>query len=435
MARPRWPESPFPAASVVTGGDFADREDEIALLRQELREGGRVFLLAYRRYGKSCLIHETFRRLQAEDRLITVYVDLYRATSEREFWELFTNAVLSASRSPSQQAVQWVTSLFRFRPTFSVDPQTQMPTVTFDAARTPAALSEVRNAALELPAVVARKRGVPVVVALDEFQEIRTLDGPRLEKLMRGAFQTHRGVGYLFAGSKPHVLRRMAEEPDAPFYRFGRLVELGPIPGKAWTPYLVERFRRGKITVAADALTAIYAVTDGIPYYVIRLCRLLWVRGLRSARLEAADVQEAFGGLVAEAGELCSQTWDGLPLSQRRVLVALGEGRGQEVFSEAVRHAYEIGPSSTVARSLDRLVELGLVAREGGRTSRRYRIVDPLLAAWVRRQRPVAPVDREGVALRPVTRTTRKRRRRGTRGESMSDDRTSGRGASGDRAR
>jgi len=411
MTRPRWPESPFPAAAVVTGADFADREDEIALLRQELREGGRVFLLAYRRYGKSCLIHETFRRLQAEDRLITVYVDLYRATSEREFWELFTNAVLSASRSPSQQALEWVTSLFRFRPTFSVDPQTQMPTVTFDAARTPAALAEVRNAALELPAVVARKRGARVVVALDEFQEIRTLDGPRLEKLMRGAFQTHRGVGYLFAGSKPHVLRRMAEEPDAPFYRFGRLVELGPIPEEAWTPYLVGRFRRGKITVAADALTSIYEVTGGIPYYVIRLCRLLWVRGVRSARLEAVDVQEAFGELVAEAGDLCSHTWDGLPLSQRRVLVALGEGRGQEVFSEAVRSAYEIGPSSTVARSLDRLVELGLVAREGGRTSRRYRIVDPLLAAWVRRQRGVAAGDREEVARRPVTRTARKRPR------------------------
>ena len=202
---------------------------------------------------------------------------------------------------------------------------------------------------------------------------------------MRGAFQAHRGVGYLFAGSKPHVLRRMAEEPDAPFYRFARLIELGPIPERAWTPYLVGRFRRGKITVAADALTTIDAVTGGIPYYVIRLCRLLWVRGLRSARLAAVDVQEAFEELVAEAGDLCSQTWDGLPLSQRRVLVALAEGRGHEVFSEAIRSAYEIGPSSTVARSLDRLVELGLVAREGGRTSRRYRIVDPLLAAWVRR--------------------------------------------------
>ena len=30
----------------------------MALLREELRQGGRVFLLAYRRFGKSCLAQE-----------------------------------------------------------------------------------------------------------------------------------------------------------------------------------------------------------------------------------------------------------------------------------------------------------------------------------------------------------------------------------------
>ena len=59
-----------------------------------------MFLLAYRRFGKSCLIHETLRQLEASDHALTAYVDLYRANSERELWELFANALLAASRSP-----------------------------------------------------------------------------------------------------------------------------------------------------------------------------------------------------------------------------------------------------------------------------------------------------------------------------------------------
>ena len=83
----------------MSGDDFADRRDEAALLREQLRDGGRVFLLAYRRFGKTCLIHETLRQLQAMTTR-TAYVDLYRANSERELWELFANSLLVASRSP-----------------------------------------------------------------------------------------------------------------------------------------------------------------------------------------------------------------------------------------------------------------------------------------------------------------------------------------------
>lgn len=109
MARRPPPENPFHAGTIVTGDDFADRQDEVALLRDELRQGGRVFLLAYRRFGKSCLIHETLRQLDVHDRALTAYVDLYRANSERELWGLFANALLTASRSSVTRPVEWVT--------------------------------------------------------------------------------------------------------------------------------------------------------------------------------------------------------------------------------------------------------------------------------------------------------------------------------------
>src|SRR5437016_5300233 len=81
---------------------------------------------------------------------------------------------------------------------------------------------------------------------------------------MRAAFQQHRQVGYVFAGSKPHLLRRMAEDPNAAFYRFGRRLELGPIPADAWFAYLKPRFGKGRIEVSRGSLRRIVELAEGV---------------------------------------------------------------------------------------------------------------------------------------------------------------------------
>src|SRR5262249_30901531 len=107
---------------------------------------------------------------------------------------------------------------------------------------------------------------------------------------------------------------------------------------------------------------------------------------------------------------------------QRRTLTAVAEG--DAVFSERVRTAYELGPSSILARSLDRLRELSFVARERTRDSAavRYRVVDPFLRAWVLRGRPPGPggasqaqpqgTPPPGGAASPLSRRSARTRRR-----------------------
>jgi hypothetical protein len=158
----------------------------------------------------------------------------------------------------------------------------------------------------------------------------------------------------------------------------------------------------------------------------MRLCRALWSRGVRTGRLSEADVRDAFNDLVAEGDQLFAEAWDALTLVQRRTLTVVAEGdavvaEGGAVFSERVRHAYELGPSSTLARSLARLRELSFVAREHApdRGGFRYRIVDPLLRAWVPRGRPrvtgigsreeATPEATPGRGVRTVGRSTKQK--------------------------
>jgi len=414
-------DNPFAIGTLVTGDEFADRDDELRLLEDELPTGGRIFLLAYRRYGKSCLVREALRRLEKNAGAITAYVDLYRASSEREFWELVINQLVAGSREPVKRVVDWLKSLGgSLRPTFSVDQQSGVPTVTLGPGATSAELGRLRERALALPGEIAARRRGPVILAFDEFQEIQAFDGGRLEKQMRAAFQQHRHVGYVFAGSKPHLLRRMAEDPQAPLYRFGRRLDLGPIHADAWFDYLKPRFGKGSIEISADALRRIVELTEGIPYYVMRVCRLLWLRGLRRRIVDFNEVDAAFDEIIDEAGDIFAPTWEELTLAQRRTAAALAAGRGNEIYAEVVRKAYELGAPSSVARSLERLRDLGLVGHEGPTTpGARYRIVDPVMVAWVRRQRPTDQTvsdaaatiaDEEGGAQRkPMRRRNRRR--------------------------
>jgi hypothetical protein len=152
----------------------------------------------------------------------------------------------------------------------------------------------------------------------------------------------------------------------------------------------------------------------------MRVCRLLWPRGHRRRFIDVNEVDAAFGEIVDEAADVFAPTWEELTLAQRRTAAALAESRGNEIFAEVVRKAYELGAPSSVARSLERLRDLGLVGHEGPTaTGARYRIVDPVFVTWVRRQRPRDLTASDARATTPAQprasqpkRTRRRRRKR-----------------------
>ena len=66
-------------ANWVDGDRFFDREAELALLSERVRNGHHTLLTAQRRMGKTSLVRELLRRLKKEGRFRTVFVDLERA--------------------------------------------------------------------------------------------------------------------------------------------------------------------------------------------------------------------------------------------------------------------------------------------------------------------------------------------------------------------
>ena len=63
-------------ANWVDGDRFFDREAELAVLTERVRNGHHTLLTAQRRMGKTSLVRELLRRLKDEGRFRTVFVDV-----------------------------------------------------------------------------------------------------------------------------------------------------------------------------------------------------------------------------------------------------------------------------------------------------------------------------------------------------------------------
>jgi len=372
-------QNPFRFGSVVSGEDFADRRAELAELGRELRDGQHLFLLSPRRYGKTSLILTLLDRLRRQG-ILVAYVDVFRTTTPTQLLELMAQTVLRAAESQPERLLRLATELLgRLRPQVGADSRGK-PTLSLDIGTSPRSALALQEEVLTLPEQLALKRKSRLVLVFDEFQEVQRFPRANLEKAMRSHFQTHRHVSYLFAGSRESTLRDMATRERSPFYKFGRLVSLGPIPPQEFAPFLQARFSRGGLRLTADVVDAILAAADDVPYNVQRLCHQVWaLRAGRAAHVTERDIREAIAGILEQDAPHLGAAWERLSLHQRQVLQAIARSGGQKVFGREFLAAHRLGSHSSVQTSLRLLLKDQVLFKANGE----YRFADPFFREWV----------------------------------------------------
>lgn len=372
-------QNPFKFGSVVTGGDFADRRRELAELARELMEGQHLFLLSPRRYGKTSLILAALESLGSRGAL-AAYVDTFRTTTPVQLLELMAQAVLRAAESRPERLLRLAMELLgRLHPQVGAD-ATGKPTLSLDIGTSPRSVLALQEEVLALPERLAEKRKRRLVIAFDEFQEMQRFPGAGLEKAMRSHFQHHRRVSYLFAGSRQSVLQDMATRERSPFYKFGRVMSLGPIPQGEFSPFLEARFKRGRLGVSVDVLAAILSTADDVPYNVQRLCHQLWdMLAGKADRITEGDIGRAIAIILDQDAPYFSTAWDRLSLHQRQVLQAVARAGGRNVFASDFLTVHRLGSHSSVQTSLRQLLKEQILLKVNGE----YRIADSFFREWI----------------------------------------------------
>src|SRR5207248_5059719 len=111
------------------------------------------------------------------------------------------------------------------------------PSVEFSPLALPQDQDRAIEQLLSIPEQFAQERKRRVVVMLDEFQEIVTLDAA-LPAVLRSVIQAQKQVSYVFLGSRRHLLTEVFTGRNEPLYRSARPLSLGPIQAADFRRYI-----------------------------------------------------------------------------------------------------------------------------------------------------------------------------------------------------
>jgi AAA+ ATPase superfamily predicted ATPase len=371
--------NPFKYGGIVSGRDFADRKMELPEMIKEVTSGQSMLLYSPRRYGKSSLAVAVLDQLQ-KNNFMTAFIDLYGCVSEADL----ANKLIEKTVIPAYDTMDKVLNFFKS--SFSgVRPELKISSdgkVTVSFTREPQALGEKElSEVLDVPEKLAKAKGKRLVVVFDEFQEIISLDGVRLEKLMRASFQHHKLVTYIFMGSKRHIIEQMFENVNGPFYRFAKPFPIQKIPVVEFKSFILSRFNETKIRIAPSIVDSILLFTDGHPYFTQQLCHELWNIACEKDVVGELDMKQAVENILSLHNDLFLRLWDSMTLPQRRVLIALSlENKTTLIYSLAWIKKYGLQSPSHVKRAINQLVKIGAVEKSEGS----YYLQDIFFREWIK---------------------------------------------------
>jgi uncharacterized protein len=378
--------NPFTFGDLAFDESFTDREDEVRELAADMRNGQNVLLYAPRRYGKSSLVLRAAQEALRE-KVLVGYCDLMRTPTKERFAAALAKTIYADIASPVDQALEKAASLFRglrIVPSMEVDPTDGSLRFGFAAGRRKQDIDETIERLLELPAELAAERKRRVVLVLDEFQEVVALDR-QFPNLMRAVFQAQPEVGHVYLGSKRHVLERIFNDKNEPFWRSAKRLEIGPITPAKFAPFLRERFVSTGKAIDDAAVDRLLGATGGHPYATQELAYATWEATPDGGAAAPDEVEAALVKVLRAEHNHFAQLWDEAPRSQRLTLLALADDPVSAVYSADYHSRHHLPANPTLQTALKTLLTKELVGRDDEGV---YRIVEPFFAEWlVREQR------------------------------------------------
>ena len=363
--------NPFKYGTVVDKPFFFNREKELARIRDVFNSENHLTIISPRRYGKTSLI----KRALSERNDRHIFMDMQIILTPEDFAAQLLKRIYRIS--PFSKIKNMVRS-FRVVPSLVLNPSTGEIDVNFKAddksLRYP--LEDVLNLIEKLGSENKR-----IVVALDEFQEIFRID-KTLDRILRSIMQNHRNINYILAGSSESMMREIFENKKSPFYHFASVMSLNVLPEKEFTVFLSERFEN--ITKHSKLLSfQILQVTGCHPYYTQQLASFTWDILNREGYAENI-VNKAVEEILQNNDNNYERLWQSFNRTEMKVLTGMAASN-LEPLSKAFSSVYNVGATSTVYSSIQKLMQKGIVVKY----NRSYTIDDPFLKKWIvmRRER------------------------------------------------
>lgn len=369
---------PFIFGVATSGDNFTDREKETARLLSNFQHGVNTVLISPRRWGKTSLVQKVCRLTQS-DKLKIVYLDIFSCRSDGDFYNAFAAAVL---KQTSSKWDEWVENaklfLSRISPRISLGPD---PMSDFSISLELNPKSDDIDEILQLPEKIAQKKGINIVVCIDEFQQIAEFkDSKTFQKRLRSVWQLQKSVSYCLFGSKMHLMNELFEKRNLQFYKFGDAVYLPKISTSDWVKYICGRFEATGKHISKELAEKICRTVDNHSSYVQQLAWLIWIQTKEVATDQ--NFEDAFQDIVDQNTPLFEKQTESLTTYQMNFLRAIVNGVHKEFTTQEVLQKYQLGSSANVSTVKRALIKKELIETE----KQQVIIPDPVMRIWLKRE-------------------------------------------------
>ena len=376
------PNNPFFTGINIPDEYFCDRKKETEDIIERIENGKNIVLKSPRRIGKSSLIMHVFEQEKVKKKYNTLFVDVNGTRSMDDFVAEFKNAFLDAPFARSKRGTKELAELFqRIYVQVNLSPAGQL-----DGFRL--GLSPAQGASFTLSEMFkflehTRK---PNILVFDEFQKISAYP-EEAAAILRTHIQKLNNTKIIFSGSSRHLLHRMFEYSDEPFYRSASSMDLDIISPDVYREFCKGLFSRYRKEIADDAVDLAYHLFSGNTYDMQEVMRETFQILPKGKKAERADVIRAAQILLDQRNEEFRDRLDKLEnMKARRVLFAVAEeGIATGLTSTAFIKHYNLDNASSVQNALKLLSDdKQNFIKKVGKAS--YCLQDRFFELWIARQ-------------------------------------------------
>ena len=369
--------NPFIIKGYMSKEYFSDRENELNILHRNALNGGNTTLISPRKMGKTGLIYRFFEDFSDEKSFIPIYIDIYSSRSLHDFIKLMAEAILIKFPEKSVTGKKFLKFLKGLRPLISFDPLTGIPQIQIDFQTSQEIIYTLQGLFSFL-----ENQQMPIIIAIDEFQQISKYQEDNVESLLRTYIQQLKNVQFIFCGSNKSMMTEMFSNAKRPFFASTRLLYLDKIEDVEYENFIRNHFESNKRLIKDEALSFILQWTKSHTFYTQNLCNYIF--SMKTNIIDIDTVKNAMSNILKENESFFYQYRQLLTPAQWNYLIAIAkENELIQITAQKFISKYNIGTPANSRRILKSLLEKELVLENVTIEKTGYQIYDVFLSRWL----------------------------------------------------
>ena len=376
-------DTPFPYDRFVTGKDFIGRKSDCTILSNLLSQGEHVVLIEPPRSGKTSLVQQALYSMRFSTKVFTVgQFSVLNIRTVDDFLLRYGSTVIRLVASTPDEYARVVekylagTHFVFDRNAFADRDELLSRGWDLDAADV--------KAVLRLPFLLAQERTNPLLLIIDEFQNVNlTEDGYRVlraldEVIREEADAGHKRFSFVFSGSMVNAMKEIFESSRL-FYRRVTRVPLSQVDEREISDHVIKGFLAGGKVMEKNLLIGACRLFKNNLWYINHFSAIC--NSMSKGYIMEPVLVDALSCLISAHEPRFRAMMNGLTTFQVSLLRATVEGNTRFSASEVIRR-YSLNSSANVKRVKDALMKKEILTFD---SEDKPEFQDPLFEYWIRK--------------------------------------------------